>query len=58
MKIETRYWEEGYMINDWRYCLNEDEILFLLTFKGFMLIDDFEQRTFLLEWDELEDVLY
>lgn len=57
MKIEARYQEEGYMVMDWNYCLNKDEISFLLTFKGFMLIDNFEQRTFLLEWDELEDVL-
>lgn len=57
MKMEAQYQEEIYLVNDWSDCLNEDEVTFLLTFKGLMLIDNFEQRTFLFEWNELEDIL-
>lgn len=56
-KIESQYKEQNYLINDWEDVLNQEDIRFLMCFKGLMLIDNFSQRTFLIEWDELEDIL-
>lgn len=57
MEIAAQHQDENYIVNKWKDCLEQEKVSFLLAFKGLILIDNFEQSTFLIEWDRIEDVL-
>lgn len=41
----------------WNMSLNSDSFSFMITYHGLLLTDDNTERTLLIEWSELEDIL-